>query len=156
MHYSRIFILLTFIYAAFIFYLSSLPPDLIPSEAPRLIYRIFLLVKQSGLEFLAYPLYPAVKYPDKFIHLILYFGFGILLNASFRSSNYNHPSLYSFLVGSLYGISDEIHQIFVPGRTASFLDFTADIVGITVAQIVVLTFILLKKRKYSEKEKPNI
>jgi len=155
MRSSRLFILPTIVYAAFIFYLSSLPSHLLPGDK-RLIYQIFLMVKQSGLEFLAYPLYPAVKHPDKFVHLVLYFGFGILLNASFRFSNYSYPSVYAFFVGALYGISDEIHQIFVPGRTASILDFTADVVGLVAAQIIILIFIVLRSRKCIRKREPNI
>lgn len=34
------------------------------------------------------------------------------------------------IVAFLYGISDEIHQSFVPGRDASFLDLGVDLLGI--------------------------
>lgn len=35
----------------------------------------------------------------------------------------------SFLSAALYGMSDEIHQHFVPSRTADILDFVADAIG---------------------------
>lgn len=33
------------------------------------------------------------------------------------------------IASALYGVSDEVHQIFVPGRTASIDDWIADVVG---------------------------
>jgi VanZ family protein len=40
-----------------------------------------------------------------------------------------HVLLLSFLVASLYGITDEIHQYYVPGRVASIGDIAADCIG---------------------------
>ena len=37
--------------------------------------------------------------------------------------------MLSILLSSLYGISDEIHQSFVPYRTADVMDALADIIG---------------------------
>ena len=33
------------------------------------------------------------------------------------------------LLASLYGVSDEVHQAYVPGRSADMLDWVADTVG---------------------------
>jgi VanZ family protein len=38
--------------------------------------------------------------------------------------------LLIFFIGSLYSILDELHQSFVPGRTASIIDIGIDIVGL--------------------------
>jgi len=35
----------------------------------------------------------------------------------------------SIFLTALYGASDEIHQYFVPSRSAEFLDFAADAIG---------------------------
>jgi len=37
--------------------------------------------------------------------------------------------ILSILLSSLYGISDEIHQHFVPSRNADVMDVMADILG---------------------------
>ncbi len=38
--------------------------------------------------------------------------------------------LLAFFLGTLYAISDELHQSFVPGRTSSILDIGIDIIGL--------------------------
>lgn len=35
----------------------------------------------------------------------------------------------SLLIAGLYGVSDEVHQYFVPGRSASAYDALADVLG---------------------------
>ncbi len=35
------------------------------------------------------------------------------------------------------GIADEIHQLYLPGRTADILDFTADAFGISLSAIII-------------------
>lgn len=48
-----------------------------------------------------------------------------------------HPRLSATLFALLYGIGDEIHQSFVPGRTASGWDALADLLGATLAMLAV-------------------
>ena len=40
---------------------------------------------------------------------------------------------FAVLLATLYGVTDEVHQRFVPGRTAEVADLIADVVGATVA-----------------------
>ena len=35
----------------------------------------------------------------------------------------------AILIASLYGVSDEYHQLFVPGRTFDLFDMLADVIG---------------------------
>jgi VanZ family protein len=39
-------------------------------------------------------------------------------------------------VGVLYAVSDEVHQLFVPGRSGSALDVALDAVGVAVGVLV--------------------
>jgi VanZ family protein len=68
--------------------------------------------------------------PTKFsLHVIEYIPLGILLSLL---TNFK----FSFLIGSLYGLSDEVHQYFVPFRTFSLLDWLADSIGIAIGIII--------------------
>ena len=132
-------------YASSIFYLSSQssPPD--PMKIGLLI-QIYLTLKSLGLNFLVYPFYFAVKYPDKFYHILLYIAFGFTLYPAVRSTINRNPVLMSMVIGTLYGISDEIHQIFVPFRTASLLDLMADVLGLVISQVIILVIIGVRDR----------
>jgi VanZ family protein len=37
--------------------------------------------------------------------------------------------LGAIIISTLYGVSDEYHQVFVPGRTFEYLDIAADAIG---------------------------
>lgn len=71
--------------------------------------------------------------PDKIAHLLEYSGFGFLL---MRMLVFLKPKqdvvrqLIWVLSGALlYGLSDEVHQYFVPGREFSWMDLLADGAG---------------------------
>ena len=67
---------------------------------------------------------------DKFAHFGVYSVLGLLLALAARS-----PAVVIAL-GALYGISDEVHQMFVPGRTAELADWFADVLGVLVGLFV--------------------
>jgi VanZ family protein len=52
-----------------------------------------------------------------------------------------HRGLPAFAVGVLYGVSDEVHQTFVTGRTGSALDVAIDAVGVAVGVVIWLRFV---------------
>lgn len=95
-------------YAVLIFIFSSIPQEEMPKMA---------LLNQ-----------------DKLLHLVEYTVFGMLLMLAFRKQQALHirkqAAYYAFGVGLLYAGSDEIHQLFVPGRNASVYDLMADGLGI--------------------------
>jgi len=67
---------------------------------------------------------------DKIIHAFAYMPLGFLFYISLRASGVrNYLFVAASLLACIYGISDEIHQFFVPGRYASLGDVVADAVG---------------------------
>ena len=95
-----------YVYAGFIFYLSSVPralPDI-------------------GIPFL-----------DKILHVCGYAVFGLIASRAFRNSSrkvfLENFKIFAILVSIAYGISDEFHQALVPGRQFSIFDMIADGIG---------------------------
>ena len=76
---------------------------------------------------------PDILFADKVEHAIEYGILGFLLmRAIFRAGFcLDRRSAFALVViiSFLYGVGDEIHQIFVPGRTASFFDALFDLIG---------------------------
>jgi VanZ family protein len=70
---------------------------------------------------------------DKLLHFLAYAVMGILFFRAYRTlrikNNYNLLLLISMLSAILYGVSDELHQQFVPWRQADLMDAFADALG---------------------------
>ncbi len=74
-------------------------------------------------------------FEDKIYHFLVYTVYGIFLTRAFyRQRRFlslrRHFLLAAFLAGTLFGLSDEFHQSFTPGRAVEWGDWLADTVGI--------------------------
>lgn len=79
------------------------------------------------------------------------FGF-ITINLSFSFKGYLTP-FKAVLYGSLYAVTDEIHQIFIPKRACEFKDFLVDTAGV-ITGVFIFTVIHIILTKYiKEREK---
>jgi VanZ family protein len=79
------------------------------------------------------PELPSLPMRDKLIHLVEYGVLGFFCaHATLRTwpgkPRRRMLALGAFLA-SAFGLSDELHQAFVPGRSAELLDFVADTIG---------------------------
>lgn len=85
------------------------------------------------------------KITRKFAHFFLYTLFGILTSALVLLYNIKGYSFFAITLGSgfLYACSDEVHQRFVPGRSAQFSDVALDTSGVAAGLLLVLLFVYL-------------
>lgn len=81
---------------------------------------------------------PAFPWKAFLYHLLAFFFFAFFLTISMTKGNYKykHLILIAVVIGMLYGISDELHQAFVPNRACTFQDFMTDSVGVMMAGVV--------------------
>jgi VanZ family protein len=87
------------------------------------------------------PFAPPGRLSDKTMHFLAYAALGgamirAVSDASSEAMTRNRV-LLAWFVTALYGVSDEVHQAFVPGRTPDFLDLLADAAGAIVGAVVV-------------------
>ncbi|MEE2902701.1 MAG: VanZ family protein [Myxococcota bacterium] len=95
-------------------------------HGPWIVYcgLIFWLSHQPSL--------PGTPGGDKIAHFIAYFIMGgLFLRALALSFRWKRRALVlmAAVIGSLYGVSDEFHQSFIPGRFAALDDVVADMMG---------------------------
>jgi len=97
---------------------------------PLILYCLFIYIQS------AHPSpeqIPSIPFIDKVLHCAAYGIMGILFYRAYQTlrikDNIHMLILISVVSASLYGISDEIHQSFVPFREASVGDVIADIIG---------------------------
>ena len=104
---------------------------------------IFFLSHQPGNE-LHLPAFPG---SDKVAHCIAYTVLGLTVILAHKKKSWlektRNVSLTTVLATLLYGISDEFHQYFIPGRYPSIADIVADTLG---GLITVLFFSYMVKR----------
>jgi VanZ family protein len=83
---------------------------------------------------------------DKIEHFLAYGGLGFLLCLSLRIQNKfvivkKYPALFAIFIVSSYGALDELHQLFIPGRSCDILDWSADTIGVIIG-VTIMTFLL--------------
>ena len=86
----------------------------------------------------------------KSAHFIGYMILGILASGLILYyGNINKKYLLAFLICVIYAISDEIHQLFVPGRSGQVRDVLIDSAGSLLGIIIVMAFekLLIKINK---------
>ncbi|WP_227551433.1 VanZ family protein [Metabacillus sediminilitoris] len=117
--------ILPLIYMALIWFLSSNPADAFVKTP----FSFDALLKES-------------------LHLIefaiLYWLIAIAFMAHHKWSE--RASILAGVFAILYGLTDEIHQSFVPYRTATVIDFVKDTIGVAVSYWIA-------KRKFFKKNK---
>jgi VanZ family protein len=87
---------------------------------------------------------------DKFQHFLAYFVLSSAIALWFSREKWRQPGLrfpvLTAALGSLYGVIDELHQYFVPGRDCNVWDWLFDTLGAVLAAAAV-KLILTKCRR---------
>ena len=87
----------------------------------------------------------------KLAHFSIYtVGGFLIMNYQYGTNKKEYRKiLYSIIFGGSYAITDEIHQIWVPGRSGNIFDVGIDTLGVVTGVLIYITFrkILKKVRK---------
>ena len=105
--------------------------DLSGKEKERIINKYVLFVRKSA-------------------HFIIYFVLGLSLISlikEYRTINLISV-LIALIIAILYACSDEIHQIFIPGRSAKILDVFIDSFGSFTGMYLYYVVYKIRRKKY--------
>jgi VanZ family protein len=105
---------------------------------PVAVYALAIFVESSISQVPAFP----SGFTDKDGHGLLYAGLAVLVLRAVSGAHWEGVTLRAAAVTvalvAFYGITDEFHQWFVPGRTADVNDWVADCTGAAGAVVVIL------------------
>lgn len=93
---------------------------------------------------------PELLGSDKVKHFLAYAGLTVLLTATLLVQDKNiffkkNAFISAVLVVIVYGFLDEMHQLFIPGRDAEFLDWVADFGGALTGSFIFLLYYKYEK-----------
>ena len=79
-------------------------------------------------------------------HVTEYLLLGLTLLWGFVHFDVRNKALLAWCIGTAYAVTDEIHQLFVPGRSCEFRDICIDAAGV-LAGVLIASAVLKAKRK---------
>lgn len=79
----------------------------------------------------------------KAAHFTEFAGLGFLTNLSIYFTKHKKNIPVGIAVGSAYAATDEIHQIFVDGRSCQLTDWAIDTIGITAGSLMFFVIYLI-------------
>jgi VanZ family protein len=100
---------------------------------------------------------PGDGYPEHpgFLNYIAHFGEYLILAVPITLALHSQKralwksALIALLIASVYAVSDEFHQYFVPGRDCNPIDWAVDTLGALVGAIGTIFYLSFKKVQHS-------
>lgn len=148
--YIRIILgILVFMWMSTVFYLSNQPADTSSNTSANTIKAIINIfpsirnLEETEKEQIVDNLQPIAR---KLAHFSLYTLGGMLIYTFFNTYDITNKRkiIYSFLIGEGYSITDEFHQLFIPGRSGEIRDVLIDSSGVLLGIFITLVLIKLK------------
>ena len=119
--HNSISFFISLIIASFIFYISSKPYDPVPT--------------------IGFPLKATIY------HLGVFFLLCLFLMIALSKGKSKDWLFFAIILSFFYGLTDEIHQSFVPGRHTTIRDIFTNSIGILFAAIIYYISLEWRKRK---------
>ncbi|MBS4538843.1 VanZ family protein [Clostridium sp. D2Q-11] len=137
-----IYLILTIIWMGVIFYFSHQPGDISGNQSGELLVKIGLITEQDLIHQTdkAQMLQFIIR---KVAHMSVYFILSILLILTFKIFIIKHYYLLSWIIATVYAITDEFHQSFIPDRGPSVKDVFIDSFGALIGLAIYIFIIRL-------------
>lgn len=103
--------------------------------AAPIIWMVMIFLLSSRAVFPVHLSTAQYQYVSSLVHIFLYIILTFLIANALTTGKvrFKHALLNALIIAMLYGMLDEWHQSFVPGREARLSDWLLDMVGCLVA-----------------------
>lgn len=138
-----------------IFYFSHQPGDISRIESGKVLHKLDLIEEDDIDAVDDYKVLRLQRVIRKWAHKIVYFQLGILLVLSIINTRFTNIGTYliSFIAATIYGATDELHQMFIPGRGPLLSDIFIDSVSALTGVVFIALIIELLRRTRFHLEK---
>lgn len=153
-YYPWIAWLLVILWMGTIFYLSHQPAGA-SSELSSGITQLFITIIETIIPMIQMDSESWHFLIRKSAHFIAYFLLGtFIIHALFVSGMHVYKSgILAILISLLYAISDEIHQLYIPGRSGEIRDVVIDTLGAGSGILLFVLCVLIFQRRQKESRK---
>jgi VanZ family protein len=118
---------------------------------PLVIYWVILFIATSlpGKDVPDFHVSDKLEHFSAYAVLTIFLTFAALLQNKYLVLK-KHAFILTLLLVSVYGALDELHQLFIPGRSCDILDWTADITAACFGVLIV--WFVIKGVRYGLKK----
>ena len=127
-----------------IYYMSSLNSNISSSQSGLIVNFISKIININNINLVTYIVR---KSAHVFEYVVLY----ILFCINVKELKIKKYTIISIVLTILYSLTDEIHQLFVSGRSGQPQDILIDFIGVVLGYIIYIVYL-----KYIENEKIHI
>ena len=92
----------------------------------------------------------------KLAHYVIYIIGGILIYSFMKTFSVKRPFILSQIIGTVYAITDEWHQYFMPGRSAQISDILLDAFGVLTGIIMMILLQALYNKIKNKKNRKKL
>ncbi|WP_373598210.1 VanZ family protein [Paraclostridium bifermentans] len=142
------YLVLTILWMIFIFYMSHQPATASDAQSGGFMEMLSNLPIIGGVLADFMKLDIAVFVVRKSAHMFLYFILSILIYLAIHNKYNVKAYIISFILTALYACTDEVHQLFIQGRSGEIRDVLIDSSGALIGLILVyiINKIIIKKK----------
>ena len=131
----KIHLLLPLIWMAIIFIFSQQPASISSGQSSVFVEQLHHIVPSIDQQLLTFMI-------RKSAHIFAYFILGILLfnalwRVELRKLTFDRPTMSSIAICALYAASDELHQLFISGRSGEVRDIIIDSIAASIGVVLI-------------------
>lgn len=116
-----------------IFFFSNQPGNVSIKQSDTIIYKITDIISTKNIEEKEYISIKWTFFVRKTAHFLEYFILGLIIYLVLDIKSIKHSLLWAIIISILCASLDEIHQLFVTGRTSQVFDVFIDTIGASIA-----------------------
>lgn len=143
--------LIPLIWMAVIFFFSHQPSDSSAQLSGRFTHIVGIIAGWLNIDTEVINLHLIIRKGAHFIEFAL-LGFLLFTAIYPYQKTVLKSCILSQLIGMGYAVLDEVHQLFVPGRSCQVTDMLIDSCGVLFAVLLCFGFIMLRKKNKQDKQ----